>query len=72
VAASRNVVTGAYYAGFYSNATGATIVATQNTVADSGTGFAGVAGGVVWTLSDNAVYMNSSDINGAVTAKTYR
>jgi len=72
IAATRNVVTGAYYGALYANANGVTIVATQNTVTDSGVGLTGVAGGVVWSLQDNAIYKNFLDINGAVVNKVYR
>jgi hypothetical protein len=72
VAATRNVVTGAHWGALYANATGVTIVATQNTISDSGTGFAGVAGGAIWSLQDNAVYKNALDTNGTVVNKTYR
>ena len=72
VVATRNVVTGAYFSGLSANNNGTTIIATQNTVSDSGTGLAGVAGGTIWTLQDNTVYKNAIDTNGAVTDKSYR
>jgi len=72
VAATRNVVTGASVGGIYANANGSTIIATQNTISDSSIGLAGMAGGAIWTLQDNAVYKNTIDTNGVVTDKTYR